>query len=190
MKDNQDLWSSIILEVMILDTLNPVTGFSVNLLSLMTLRHLASEKPFWIWTSLQHSKGRVGRTCASLYPCPYLSGLRKKDCFSTLTFGNDMLQMHLPSYRLRVISPSSCWEYFDTHIQLWWNDKSSSNHRILSGVTWVMTSSFAPIQRYFCNSPVFLAEDNSTDRPSHLVCYVYLVIRDTWELQILKKDMI
>ena len=74
----------------------PCYGFSVNLLSLMTLRHLASEKPFWIWTSLQHSKGRVGRTCASLYPCSYLSGLRKKDCFSTLTFGHDILPTQWP----------------------------------------------------------------------------------------------
>ena len=107
MKDNQDLWSSIILEVMILDTLNPVTGFSVNLLSLMTLRHLASEKPFWIWTSLQHSKGRVGRTCASLYPCSYLSGLRKKDCFSTLTFGHDILPMQWPWISCEGTSPSA-----------------------------------------------------------------------------------
>ena len=114
MKDNQDLWSSIILEVMILDTLNPVTGFSVNLLSLMTLRHLASEKPFWIWTSLQHSKGRVGRTCASLYPCPYLSGLRKKDCFSTLTFGHDILPTQWPLISCEGTSPSSCWECFST----------------------------------------------------------------------------
>ena len=120
MKDNQDLWSSIILEVMILDTLNPVTGFSVNLLSLMTLRHLASEKPFWTWTSLQHSKGRVGRTCASLYPCSYLSGLRKKDCFSTLTFGHDILPMQWPRISCRGnFSPVLLGIFRHQLVQLW-----------------------------------------------------------------------
>ena len=93
----------------------PCYGFSVNLLSPTTLRHLASEKPFWIWTSLQHSKGRVGRTCASLYPCPYLSGLRKKDCFSTLTFGHDILPTQWPWISCEGTSPSSCWKSLDTN---------------------------------------------------------------------------
>ena len=83
--------------------------------------------------------GRGGRTCASLYPCPCLLGSREKDCFSTLTFGHDILPMQWSWISCGGnFSPVLLGIFSHQLIQLWCVERSPQNHTILSGVTFVL----------------------------------------------------
>ncbi len=54
-----------------------------------------------------------------VYPCPYLLGLRKKDCFSTLTFGHDILPMRWYWISCGGDFSPVLLEIFKHPIQLW-----------------------------------------------------------------------
>ncbi len=86
------------------------------------LSRLRSES--WVGNPISHSLSSV------------TLGYTQGEFFLYWNYGHDMKPIAWWSYRVRVISPSSCWEYFPTHIQLWWSLKSYG-HTVLAGVTFV-----------------------------------------------------
>ena len=124
----------------------PFKLYSSNYLRRWFWTHLSYSKVkwySWVWwlhsqciretpwtnsiTFVIHSVGWV-----VLYPIHLLHSLLEiqVSSFSTLTTVRIMMQIHLPSYSVRVSSPLSCWEYLNT-IPTW------VQHNII--VTFLMT---------------------------------------------------